>query len=122
MNEPTTRTKRLLVLLGIVVVLFLFAAFVWPFIQPDSYFKHEPGAGNYCRENLRLIDGSKQQWALEHHKAQSDVVMWDDIKAYLKPYLKGRKNQEVPECPLGGTYSLGTVSNAPACSIHGRLL
>jgi hypothetical protein len=64
-----------------------------------------------CRNNLRQLDGAKQQWALENGKSNSDTPTIADIKVYL-----GRDGKLVT-CPEGGTYTLGPISTAPTCSI-----
>jgi prepilin-type N-terminal cleavage/methylation domain-containing protein len=66
---------------------------------------------NACINNLRQIDGSVQQWALENKKATSATVVYSDIKDYLK-------NSVI--CPAGGTtfalsYTLHGVSGKPTC-------
>src|SRR4051812_43473151 len=78
-------------------------------------FVHDPETSpkNACINNLRLLDGAKEQWALEHNKTSSDMPTWED----LKPYLCGTNNLSLPKCPSGGTYTLGSVSNPPTCSI-----
>ena len=35
---------------------------------------------NACINNLRMIDGAKQQWALENRKKETDTPMRDDLK------------------------------------------
>jgi hypothetical protein len=72
---------------------------------------------NTCINNLRLLDGAKQQWALENHKTSSDMPTWADIKSSL-----GRVGLDLPTCPSGGTYTLGPLSNRPTCSIPDHVL
>ena len=66
---------------------------------------------NACINNLRQIDGSVQQWALENKKAASATVAFSDIKDYLK-------NSVI--CPAGGvafgdSYTLHGVTGKPTC-------
>jgi type II secretory pathway pseudopilin PulG len=68
---------------------------------------------NLCINNLRQIDGAKQQWALENHKTSSDTP----TKADLLPYLR-----RWPVCPQGGTYNIGSMVETPTCSIPGHKL
>ena len=67
-----------------------------------------------CVNNLRMIDGAKQQWAIEHKDATNLDVSWDNIVPYL-----GRKGAtaRTPKCPGGGMYSIGKRGQVPACSI-----
>ena len=50
---------------------------------------------NACINNLRLIDSSKQQWALEQRKTATDTPQGSD----LQPYLGRGSNGELPSCP-----------------------
>jgi len=69
-----------------------------------------------CINNLRLIDGAKQQWALEKNKTANDTPQPQDLLPYI-----GR-NGVFPQCPGGGRYTLNAVSIAPTCSIPGHTL
>jgi hypothetical protein len=73
---------------------------------------------NVCLDNLRRIDGAKQQWALENKKLSTDTPAMED----LRPYLAKGPNGELPACPDGGTYTVGTVGERPTCSIPGHAL
>ena len=68
---------------------------------------------NACINNLRMIDGAKQQWALEKQKTGGSLMTAAD----LTPYLKA-----MPTCPAGGIYTLNPVSVAPICSIPGHTI
>src|ERR1700716_4110760 len=64
---------------------------------------------NACINNLRQIDGGKQQWALEQKKTDTDTPTSDDVKVYIK-------NSIFPRCPSSGTYTLAAVNTDPSCS------
>src|SRR5579863_88821 len=51
---------------------------------------------NACINNLRLIDSSKQQWALEQRKQNTDTPQGTD----LQPYLGRGTAGELPACPV----------------------
>jgi hypothetical protein len=68
-----------------------------------------------CINNLRMIDGAKQQWALEHQKSPNALV----TEADLRPYLQ---SNAVPVCPGGGVYTLNPVNMRPICNIPGHAL
>ncbi|MEO5802720.1 MAG: hypothetical protein ABIR24_04260 [Verrucomicrobiota bacterium] len=70
---------------------------------------------NACINNLRQIDGAKQQWALENKQPATALV----LPQHIAPYLR---NQAVPVCPSSGVYILGNVQSAPTCSIPGHAL
>jgi prepilin-type N-terminal cleavage/methylation domain-containing protein len=66
---------------------------------------------NACINNLRQIDGSVQQWALETKAAANASVAFTDISPYLKNAVS---------CPAGGvafsdSYTLQGVTNKPVC-------
>jgi cell division protein FtsN len=68
-----------------------------------------------CINNLRQIDGAKNQWALEHQKGPDAVPLPQDIAPYFP-------NTQIPQCPAGGRYTLNAVNKAPTCSIPGHTL
>ena len=64
---------------------------------------------NACINNLRQIDGAKEQWALENKKSSGSTT---DNTA-VNTYIKGG----APACPGGGTYTYNVVDTNPACSL-----
>ena len=68
---------------------------------------------NACINNLRQIDGAKNEWALEKNKKATDVPTKEDLLPYLRSW---------PVCPQGGTYTIGAVGDKPTCSIPGHEL
>jgi hypothetical protein len=107
-----TRTREKLIVVAVVAVyLFLLCAVVLPnFIRARS-----TSAQNACINNLRQIDGAKQQWALENNITNDAKPSWANVQPYM-----GRGSQgESPKCPQGGTYILGRLSELPSCSIGG---
>src|SRR5437667_6027689 len=70
---------------------------------------------NACINNLRQIDGAKQQWAVENKKVDSDTPATTDVS----PYLKG---STMPTCPANGNYTLNVVSSNPTCDVSGHTL
>src|SRR5437764_12144895 len=71
---------------------------------------------NACINNLRQIDGAKQQWALETKQATNATPVTTDIVPYLKSSVL---------CPAGGTavttltatYTISHVSTNPICTL-----
>jgi prepilin-type N-terminal cleavage/methylation domain-containing protein len=56
---------------------------------------------NACVNNLRQIDGAKDQWALETGQSDGDACTLADITPFLR---------EAPTCPVGQTaYTIGNV-------------
>ncbi len=72
---------------------------------------------NACINNLRQIDGAKQQWALETKQATNAAPVFTDISVYLKSAVL---------CPSGGnsatfssSYTINDVSTKPQCATVG---
>ena len=75
---------------------------------------------NACINNLRQIDGAKQQWALEMKQPASATPVQTD----LDPYLGRAGNANNVVCPSGGvsatfasSYTINSLTNAPVCKI-----
>ena len=74
---------------------------------------------NGCINNLRVIDGAKQQWAIFSDAAEDAVPSWTDLVApagSLNGYIR-----RTPVCRSGGIYTLGEVREQPTCSIGGHV-
>ena len=70
---------------------------------------------NACINNLRQLEGAKQQWALEHQKTADAIPAAQDVAAYLK-------DQAMPVCPAAGKYTFNAVGVPTTCSIPGHAL
>ena len=74
---------------------------------------------NACINNLRIIDGAKSQWAMEHQKQNTDTPAATD----LQPYMGRGTAGELPFCPndpaqtFATSYSINAVKTPPACKI-----
>ena len=68
---------------------------------------------NACINNLRQIDGAKEQWALETRQ-KSGATVGDAEKTAINEYIKGGE----PTCPGGGgAYTYGAVDAKPTCTL-----
>ena len=70
---------------------------------------------NTCINNLRQIEGAKQQWALETKESTNAQPAYSDISGYLKHAVS---------CPsagtdtsFGGSYEINDVSTPANCKI-----
>jgi prepilin-type N-terminal cleavage/methylation domain-containing protein len=76
---------------------------------------------NACINNLRQIDGAKQQWALETKQPGNATPAQTDIDPYIG---RGGSAAKVL-CPSGGStyttftacYSINSLTNAPTCLV-----
>jgi competence protein ComGC len=83
---------------------------------PNFVKARETAQRNACINNLRQIDGAKQQWALENKKDESAVPARADLDSFLNGSFSSL------QCPQGGTYTINAVGVQPACSIPGHEL
>ena len=81
---------------------------------PNFVKARSTAQGNSCINNLRQIDGAKEQWALEKNKKTGDAVTEADVAQYIR--------NGFPVCPQGGHYTIGSVGENPQCSIPGHSL
>jgi prepilin-type N-terminal cleavage/methylation domain-containing protein len=92
---------------------------------PNFVRARQTSQTNACINNLRQIDGAKQQWALEQGKVTSDTPSWAGnpsvaIQAYLGRGDAG--SLENVYCPISATktaaasYTMNDVGTAPVCN------
>lgn len=81
-------------------------------IAAPSFMKaREKTLRTQCHENLRVIDAAKHQWSLDEGQDAGATPTASDL---APDYMK-----EMPTCPMGGTYTIGSNQQAASCSIHG---
>ena len=75
---------------------------------PNFVRARETAQTNACVNNLRQIDGAKDQYALESGLGTGDAAAMADIVPYLR---------EEPFCPVGTTaYTVNAIGTTPACA------
>ena len=85
---------------------------------PNFVKARETAQMNACINNLRQIDGAKQQWALETRQSANATATFSDIDDYLGRGTGATANDI--KCPSGGTsytdsYTTGALNEAPTC-------
>lgn len=65
---------------------------------------------NACINNLRQLDGAKEQYALENKLSPGHVISPEEEKLVYQ-YIKGGELK----CPGGGKYKLNPIDAAPTC-------
>lgn len=89
---------------------------------PNFVHARTTAQSNACINNLRQIDGAKQEFALENKKSSAYVVTSTDIQ----PFMGRGVNGTLPTCPSDSaatptfttSYVIGSLSVAPTCNIN----
>lgn len=103
--------------MGYLSIAWIFVIGMMAAIAIPNFVRARTQAQSYaCQSNLQAIQGAKEVWALENKKAQNAVPTDTDLFGAAKPI--NRK----PTCPARGTYSLNSVQESPACSVHGEIM
>jgi prepilin-type N-terminal cleavage/methylation domain-containing protein len=76
---------------------------------------------NACINNLRQIDGAKQQWALENNQTGAASPAAADVAPYMGRGVGGSmingNNPGDIRCPANGTYNINAVQDPPDCTV-----
>ena len=104
--QPPKKRSRWAFFLLLTFILILGAAIAIPnFVKARTTACH-----NACINNLRQLDGAKEQYALEKKLEPGHFISPEDEKLVYQ-YIKGGE----PKCPGGGNYKLNPIGAAPTC-------
>jgi len=108
-NTKRNQGFTLVEIMIVVAIIGLLAAIA----IPNFVRARESAQANACINNLRQIDGAKQQWALEE-RALPNATSPD---AELILYLGRSGTLALPVCPVGdAAYTIGAVNATPLCT------
>src|SRR5258708_1169730 len=102
----TTKT----VLVAVPVILVLLAVAIPNFMPPRATL-----STNACANNLRWLQKAKAKWASDLNQPNAAVPTEDDLRPVLKALGAG---DFFPQCPSGGKYTIGAVSEPVKCSVR----
>lgn len=105
--------RRAFTLVEIMIVVLIIGVLLAVAV-PQWSKARERGRRVTCLQNLKTIEDAKDIYALQNKKNTGETIDPADL------FDEFIKSQDVPECPGGGTYTIGVVGTPPECSIHGK--
>lgn len=117
MKTRSTRNAgfTLIEIMIVVAIIGLLAAIA----IPNFVHARTQAQTNACINNLRQIDGAKQEWGLENKQAATVTPNSSDLQPFMGRGLGGT----LPSCPLtnnsfAGSYTIGDLQTAPTCKLN----
>jgi prepilin-type N-terminal cleavage/methylation domain-containing protein len=115
LNRSSKKGFTLIEIMIVVAIIGLLAAIA----IPNFVHARTTAQQNACINNLRQIDGAKQEFALETKAGASTTP----TAAQVQPYMGRGALGSLPVCPLDSgnafatSYTIGDLSTAPLCKI-----
>ncbi len=115
-NSSSKKGFTLIEIMIVVAIIGLLAAIA----IPNFVHARTTAQANACINNLRQIDGAKQEYALET-KVASTFAFTDPT--VIQPYMGRGALGSLPTCPLDSSstfatsYTIGSATVAPLCKI-----
>jgi hypothetical protein len=85
------------------------------YLAPRIMAHQQVSAKKKCIENLELIQGYKEKWALDHNRPGNSMPRDQEL------FGPGRYLEQKPVCPGRGVYILNSTQDPPYCTAHGTI-
>jgi prepilin-type N-terminal cleavage/methylation domain-containing protein len=109
-TQSLRRSRSGFTLVEIMIVVLIIGVLLA--IAVPNFIKSREGANaRACQSNLKQILGAKERWAMENNKGATDTPTWADLTPFFV--------KNTPECPAGGTYTVGSLDQSPTCNVGG---
>jgi prepilin-type N-terminal cleavage/methylation domain-containing protein len=94
-----------------IMIVVLIIGILLAIAVPNFIKARETSRSKSCVANLKQIEAAKEQWCMDLKQAATATPAAADLygtTAYVK---------NTPDCPSGGTYTIGDMATRPVCSI-----
>ena len=106
MSRFVKKVRRGFTLVEIMIVVLIIGILLAIAI-PNFVRARNTSRGKACQANLKQIDSATEQYLMDNR-----TTTYPALSALTPNYLK-----TAPSCPSGGTYTIGSASANPTCSI-----
>ena len=102
--------KRAFTLVEIMIVVLIIGILLAVAV-PNFMTARETSRSKSCSANLHQVESAKEQYTMDNRLADGTAVSG---LSSLSDYIK-----KTPQCPSGGTYTVGAIGTDPSCSVGG---
>jgi prepilin-type N-terminal cleavage/methylation domain-containing protein len=106
MSRFVKKVRRGFTLVEIMIVVLIIGILLAIAI-PNFVRARNSSRGKACQANLKQIDSATEQYLMDNR-----TTTYPALTALTPNYLK-----TAPSCPSGGTYTMGSATANPTCSI-----
>ena len=98
-----------------IMIVVLIIGILLAIAVPNFVKARESSRTKACVANLKQVDSAKEQYMMDNRTSTAPAALADLVGP--TNYIKS-----TPECPSGGTYSVGAAGANPTCNQTGHAL